>query len=51
MTYTITNNAALDMPTTGRQHLYYFGVAGFSVIALACGYWIMSDKKKKKVRK
>lgn len=51
VTYTITNNAALDMPTTGRQHLYYFGVAGFSVIALACGYWIMSDKKKKKVRK
>lgn len=51
VTYTITNNAALTMPTTGRQHLYYFGVAGFSVIALACGYWIMSDKKKKKVRK
>ena len=51
VTYTITNNAALDMPTTGRQHLYYFGVAGFAVIALACGYWIMSDKKKKKVRK
>ena len=51
VTYTITNNAALTMPTTGRQHLYYFGVAGFAVIALACGYWIMSDKKKKKVRK
>ena len=51
VTYTITNNAALDMPTTGRQHLYYFGVAGFTIIALACGYWIMSDKKKKKVRK
>lgn len=51
VTYTITNNAALTMPTTGRQHLYYFGVAGFTVIALACGYWIMSDKKKKKVRK
>lgn len=51
VTYTITNNAALTMPTTGRQHLYYFGVAGFTIIALACGYWIMSDKKKKKVRK
>lgn len=51
VTYTITNNAALTMPKTGRQHLYYFGVAGFAVIALACGYWIMSDKKKKKVRK